>query len=219
MYFSENYEICVRRILSLVISVMCFLSLSGPALATENDQTYGICIDLVFSDSESVEHGVADYQANVFLVQDADGLFLIAEYDQDTGSYIIVGTTAEEKEATRFRCGRNHDVPGLLQINALPAGSYAITMTDVTDSFVLLKDEIEVVISGGTATVDGHEVTLAGQNVPITIQITHGYLLPDVCGGCRIRKTLLFISVLCFVLVIVLLIDLLINWLKKKHQG
>lgn len=173
-------------LLTAFMVLICFLSaLSFPAQAAEEAGSgYDIHITLKYAgDSDSV-YTEEDYQDSIFVLQDSNSWYLIAEYDQNSASYRVTGRTNNENDATLFRCSKNSDGNGGLVITNLRAGSYLMIMKQTKETFTLLHHDVLVSIPGDVATVDGYSVDLISSDgssnlqVPFTIQVTRGLDLP-----------------------------------------
>lgn len=100
--------------------------------------TYGIDITKRFSD------GKGDMSKVEFIARnDTDGYFLKAELNQNEGMYYITGHTETEAEATHFTPTKD----GKLMIQGVEDDSYTLTEVRTDNSYTLLKNSVQVVIS------------------------------------------------------------------------
>ena len=104
--------------------------------------TYGIDLTKLFSD------GKGDFSKVEFLVQNkTDHYFVKAKLNQDEGVYYMTGHTTNKEDATHFVPVKTGDTKGRILIKGLEDDTYAMTEVRTDSGYVLLKQDIEVVIS------------------------------------------------------------------------
>ncbi len=104
--------------------------------------TYGIDLTKMFSD------GKGSFQNVQFMVKnDTDNYFVCAELNEEEGIYYVVDHTNMADEATLFTPVESGDKPGKIIIKGLEDDTYTITEIRTDNGYVLLKDDIEIVIS------------------------------------------------------------------------
>lgn len=104
--------------------------------------TYGIDLTKLFSD------GQGNFGKVEFLVKNkTDNYFVKAELNKDEGIYYVVDHVAEEKDATHFVPVKTGDAKGKVLIKGLEDDTYTMTEVRTDSGYVLLKENIEVVIS------------------------------------------------------------------------
>ena len=104
--------------------------------------TYGIDLTKMFSD------GKGNFQNVQFMVKnDTDNYFVRAELNEEEGSYYVVDHTNMADEATLFTPVESAGKPGKIIIKGLEDDTYTITEIRTDNGYVLLKDDIEIVIS------------------------------------------------------------------------
>ena len=104
--------------------------------------TYGIDLTKLFSD------GKGDFSKVEFLVQNkTDNYFVKANLNQDEGVYYVTGHTANKEDATHFVPVKTGDTKGRILIKGLEDDTYSMTEVRTDNGYVLLKQDIEVVIS------------------------------------------------------------------------
>ena len=104
--------------------------------------TYGIDLTKLFSD------GKGDFSKVEFLVQNkTDNYYVKAELHKDEGVYYVTGHTTDKAEATRFVPVKTGDTKGRILIKGLEDDTYTMTEDRTDSGYVLLKQDIEVVIS------------------------------------------------------------------------
>ena len=104
--------------------------------------TYGIELTKMFSD------GKGNFQNVQFMVKnDTDNYFVRAELNEEEGIYYVVDHTNMADEATLFTPVESGDKPGKIIIKGLEDDTYTITEIRTDNGYVLLKDDIEIVIS------------------------------------------------------------------------
>ena len=104
--------------------------------------TYGIDLTKMFSD------GKGNFQNVQFMVKnDTDNYFVRAELNEEEGIYYVVDHTNMADEATLFTPVESGDKPGKIIIKGLEDDTYTITEIRTDNGYVLLKDDIEIVIS------------------------------------------------------------------------
>ena len=104
--------------------------------------TYGIDLTKLFSD------GKGDFSKVEFLVQNkTDNYFVKAKLNQDEGVYYVTGHTANKEDATHFVPVKTGDTKGRILIKGLEDDTYSMTEVRTDSGYVLLKQDIEVVIS------------------------------------------------------------------------
>ena len=104
--------------------------------------TYGIDLTKLFSD------GKGDFSKVEFLVQNkTDNYFVKANLNQDEGVYYVTGHTANKEDATHFVPVKTGDTKGRILIKGLEDDTYSMTEVRTDSGYVLLKQDIEVVIS------------------------------------------------------------------------
>ncbi len=173
--------------------------------------TYGVDVLKQFSD------GKGDLANVHFLLRnDTDGYFVTAELVG--GVYHVTGHEAKESKATAF-------VPngeGHIRVMGLEDGTYTLTETATDKGYVLLKDDIKIVITAAegesacetcgvklltaSGSVNGDAVDMEGGNaiVPLTVINNPGFDLPKTggygtwmftVGGCMLLGVAAFIVV------------------------
>ena len=161
--------------------------------------TYGIDLTKEFSDHNG------DFSKVKFLLHNTtDGYYVQAALNQSDGVYYVTGHTAEEAEATQFVPMSDGTNKGKVLVKGLEDDTYVITETATDSGYVLLKEDITVVISqsAGTqvcdicganlltasATVNGKAVEMLEDNgsvsalVPLTVVNTANFELPKTGG-------------------------------------
>ena len=104
--------------------------------------TYGIDLTKLFSD------GKGDFSKVEFLVQNkTDNYYVQAKLNQDEGIYYATGHTANKEDATHFVPVKTGDTKGRILIKGLEDDTYTMTEVRTDNGYVLLKQDIEVVIS------------------------------------------------------------------------
>ena len=104
--------------------------------------TYGIDLTKLFSD------GKGDFSKVEFLVQNkTDNYYVQAKLNQDEGVYYVTGHTANKEDATHFVPVKTGDTKGRILIKGLEDDTYSMTEVRTDSGYVLLKQDIEVVIS------------------------------------------------------------------------
>ena len=104
--------------------------------------TYGIDLTKLFSD------GKGDFSRVEFLVQNkTDNYFVKAKLNQDEGVYYVTGHTENKEDATHFVPVKTGDTKGRILIKGLEDDTYTMTEVRTDNGYVLLKQDIEVVIS------------------------------------------------------------------------
>ncbi len=104
--------------------------------------TYGIELTKLFSD------GKGDFSKVEFVIQNkTDGYFVKAELNEDEGVYYMVDHVTEEADATHFIPVKTGDSKGKVLVKGLEDDTYIMTEVRTDNGYVLLKENIEVVIS------------------------------------------------------------------------
>ena len=104
--------------------------------------TYGIDLTKLFSD------GKGDFSKVEFLVQNkTDNYYVQAKLNQDEGVYYVTGHTENKADATHFVPVNTGDTKGRILIKGLEDDTYTMTEVRTDNGYVLLKQDIEVVIS------------------------------------------------------------------------
>lgn len=104
--------------------------------------SYGIDLTKLFSD------GKGDFSKVEFLVQNkTDNYFVKAKLNQDEGVYYVTGHTTNKEDATHFIPVKTGDTKGRILIKGLEDDTYSMTEVRTDSGYVLLKQDIEVVIS------------------------------------------------------------------------
>jgi len=104
--------------------------------------TYGLELTKLFSD------GKGDFSKVEFLVQNkTDNYYVQAKLNQDEGIYYVTGHTANKEDATHFVPVKTGDTKGRILIKGLEDDTYTMTEVRTDNGYVLLKQDIEVVIS------------------------------------------------------------------------
>lgn len=174
---------------------ICFLAALGlPAQAVaEADADYEICLTLTFADAGEVAHGEEDYQENVFLIQDSNSWYLLAEFDQDTRAYRVTGRTNSKDNATRFHCSKQSNDGGQLLVTGLDAGSFLLTMEQTMEGYSLPKDHNVIIeLSDNSAIVDGYILkSYDGSRASLTFVVANQFALPlsGFCWVCWSTRT------------------------------
>ena len=104
--------------------------------------TYGIDLTKLFSD------GKGDFSKVEFLVRNkTDNYYVQAKLNQEEGVYYVTGHTPNKEDATHFVPVENGDTKGRILIKGLEDDTYTMTEVRTDNGYVLLKQDIEVVIS------------------------------------------------------------------------
>lgn len=104
--------------------------------------SYGIDLTKLFSD------GKGDFSKVAFLVQNkTDNYFVKAQLNEDEGVYYVTGHTESKEDATHFVPVKTGDTKGRILIKGLEDDTYTMTEVRTDSGYVLLKQDIEVVIS------------------------------------------------------------------------
>ena len=104
--------------------------------------TYGIDLAKLFSD------GKGDFSKVEFLVESkTDNYYVKAELHKDEGVYYVTGHTTDKADATHFVPVKTGDTKGRILIKGLEDDTYSMTEVRTDSGYVLLKQDIEVVIS------------------------------------------------------------------------
>ena len=104
--------------------------------------SYGIDLTKLFSD------GKGDFSKVEFLVQNkTDNYFVKAQLNKDEGVYYVTGHTTSKEDATHFVPVKTGDTKGQILIKGLEDDTYSMTEVRTDSGYVLLKQDIEVVIS------------------------------------------------------------------------
>ena len=104
--------------------------------------TYGIDLTKLFSD------GKGDFSKVEFLVQNkTDNYYVQAKLNHEEGMYYVTGHTENKADATHFVPVKTGDTKGRILIKGLEDDTYTMTEVRTDNGYVLLKQDIEVVIS------------------------------------------------------------------------
>ena len=104
--------------------------------------TYGIDLTKLFSD------GKGDFSKVEFLVQNkTDNYYVQAKLNLEEGVYYVTGHTPNKEDATHFVPVKTGDTKGRILIKGLEDDTYTMTEVRTDNGYVLLKQDIEVVIS------------------------------------------------------------------------
>ena len=104
--------------------------------------TYGIDLTKLFSD------GKGDFSKVEFLVRNkTDNYYVQAKLNQEEGVYYVTGHTPNKEDATNFVPVKTGDAKGRILIKGLEDDTYSMTEVRTDSGYVLLKQDIEVVIS------------------------------------------------------------------------
>ena len=109
--------------------------------------TYGIDLTKMFSD------GKGNFENVSFILQnDTDAYYVKAEPNADEGIYYVVDHVTDPDEATRFVPIESNGNPGKIIIKGIEPDSFTMTEDTTDNGYVLLKDDIEIVISQAETT-------------------------------------------------------------------
>lgn len=150
--------------------------------------TYGIDLTKKFSD----EAGNLS-KVKFRLYNATDKVYIVAE--NSNGTYFVTGFTNEKTDATVF----TPDSTGHILVKGLEADTYKLTETATDSGYVLLRDDVTVVITANedstcavcgkkllkaSATVNGENTTMTANNavVPFTVMNNKGFTLPKTGG-------------------------------------
>ena len=104
--------------------------------------TYSIDLAKLFSD------GKGDFSKVEFLLENkTDNYYVKAELHKDEGVYYVTGHTTDKADATHFVPVKTGDTKGRILIKGLEDDTYSMTEVRTDSGYVLLKQDIEVVIS------------------------------------------------------------------------
>jgi len=134
--------------------------------------TYGIDLTKQFSD------GKGDFSKVEFVVKNkTDNYFVKAELNKDEGVYYVVDHVTEEKDATHFVPVKTGEAKGKVIIKGLEDDTYIMTEVRTDSGYVLLKENIEVVISrkdaDGVCDIYASDVLGLVQNDPRYATVIH----------------------------------------------
>ena len=150
--------------------------------------SYGIDLTKKFSDDAGTLSKVKFRMYNA-----TDKVYIVAE--NKSGIYYVTGFTTDKASATVFT---PHTDAHIL-VKGLEADTYKLTETATDSGYVLLRDDVTVVISTAeddacetcgaklltaSATVNGEDTTMTGNNaiVPLTVVNNKGFVLPKTGG-------------------------------------
>ena len=109
--------------------------------------TYGIDLTKMFSD------GKGNFENVSFILQnDTDAYYVKAELNADEGIYYVVDHVTNPDEATRFIPVESNGNPGKIIIKGIEPDTFTMTEVTTDNGYVLLKDDIEIVISQAETT-------------------------------------------------------------------
>lgn len=104
--------------------------------------TYGVDLTKMFSD------GKGNFENVQFVLKnDTDTYYVQAERNADEGIYYVIGHTSNPEEATKFVPVESNGTAGKIIIKGLEDDTYTMTEIRTDNGYVLLKDDIEIVIS------------------------------------------------------------------------
>lgn len=150
--------------------------------------SYGIDLTKKFSDDAGTLSKVKFRMYNA-----TDKVYILAE--NKSGVYYVTGFTTEKDNATVF----NPHTDAHILVKGLEADTYKLTETATDSGYVLLRDDVTVVITTAdddacetcgaklltaSATVNGEDTTMTGNNaiVPLTVMNNKGFVLPKTGG-------------------------------------
>ena len=109
--------------------------------------TYGVDLTKMFSD------GKGNFENVQFVLKnDTDTYYVQAERNADEGIYYVIGHTSNLEEATKFVPVESNGTAGKIIIKGLEDDTYTMTEIRTDNGYVLLKDDIEIVISQAETT-------------------------------------------------------------------
>ena len=108
---------------------------------------YGIDLTKMFSDGKGKFENV-----QFVLKNDTDSYYVQAELNADEGIYYVVDHTSNPEEATKFVPAESNGNAGKIIIKGLEDDTYTMTEIRTDNGYVLLKDDIEIVISKAETT-------------------------------------------------------------------
>lgn len=109
--------------------------------------SYGIDLTKVFSDGKGKFENV-----QFTLKNNTDSYYVRAELNADEGIYYVVDHTSNLEDATRFVPVESNGKAGKIIIKGLEDDTYTMTETRTDKGYVLLKEDIEIVISQAETT-------------------------------------------------------------------
>ena len=109
--------------------------------------TYGVDLTKMFSD------GKGNFENVQFILKnETDAYYVQAELNADEGIYYVIGHTSNPEEATKFVPVESNGTAGKIIIKGLEDDTYTMTEIRTDNGYVLLKDDIEIVISKAETT-------------------------------------------------------------------
>ena len=107
--------------------------------------TYGINLTKTFSDGKEDQ----DLFNHVLfkLQNESDGYYVVAELNEKEGVWYVTGHTSEESAATAMHPVTWNEKKGQLVIKGLEDDAYILTEIETANGYILLKDDIDIVIS------------------------------------------------------------------------
>ena len=104
--------------------------------------TYGIDLTKMFSD------GKGNFENVQFILKnDTDSYYVKAELNADEGIYYVVDHSSNPEDATHFVPVESNGKAGKIIIKGLEDDTYTMTEIRTDNGYVLLKEDIEIVIS------------------------------------------------------------------------
>ena len=104
--------------------------------------TYGIDLTKMFSD------GKGNFENVQFILKnDTDSYYVQAELNADEGIYYVVDHSSNPEDATHFVPVESNGKAGKIIIKGLEDDTYTMTEIRTDNGYVLLKEDIEIVIS------------------------------------------------------------------------
>lgn len=103
--------------------------------------SYGLELTKLFSDGQGNFSNV-----EFILFNDTDSYYIVAELDEESGIYYMVGHTTAKNEATRFVPVANEKSEGIILIQGLENDTYIAKELKTDDAYNLLKNDIEITI-------------------------------------------------------------------------
>ena len=108
---------------------------------------YGIDLTKMFSDGKGKFENV-----QFILKNETDSYYVQAELNADEGIYYVVDHISNPEEATKFVPVESNGTAGKIIIKGLEDDTYTMTEIRTDNGYVLLKDDIEIVISKAETT-------------------------------------------------------------------
>lgn len=199
-----------KNLVSIIcVILICFLVEPAKVFATENPSN---SVEILIK-MQALENTPNDSCDGSFYFVNSDSEYMMAQYQKETNSYVVIGFTDDPLQATAFQFSSIE--PTVIHIDGIPNGKYVWKEENIPTGYIGLGD-IQIEFKNEEMIVQNRVFTEENGLFKVEVVYNGPFYLPDVCENCKEERFLQKVGTVLVISMSALLIGL--GFMKYREK-